>query len=377
MGALGSSARRAAKQAALAAAATALVGACATESSGPDMATGGEVGDFAATSEYLAAVADGTDGLTYRMSMDMTMNVEAAGGGFEISGTFMTGETDGDRSAMTIDFGEVFRDMAGQLPAGEGMPEGFLDADLSMEMVTDGTTGYLRAPFFAAMADMMAEAGLAGDDLGPLAELARLGDEWGRLDLTEVSPSQVASTAGGQAMDPSAFLDIIARATDVQELGTETIDGVESRGLGATVTYGDMIEAQGMDVDDVREQMSAGAGAAADAMGDEEAAEIAADMFDAMFAMEMPVEVWVDGDDRVRRARLEMDMAEIVGAVAENAGDDLGDSGMSTVMVMNFTDYDDESIEIEIPAESEDITAAFLELQEGGGLDGGTGPLPG
>lgn len=344
-------------------------GGCADAAGGPDAAIGGEVGEFAATPEYLAGVADATDGLNYRMSMDMTMIVEAEGESLDMGGTLMTGEVEGERSTMTLDMGELFGDMAAQAPADEAMPEELLDGDLTMEMVTDGSTLYMRAPFFTTMGEMALDAGASRDDLGPLGDLAALGEQWGRIDLTEVSPSQVASAAGAQTSDPRAFLDVVTRGTDVHELGSETIDGVETRGLGATVTYGDMVEAQGMDADDVREQMSAGAGAS----GDDELAETFDGVLEAMFAMEMPVEVWVDDDDRVRRITLDMNMTEVLGAAAEEAGEDLGDGGMSMAMVMDFSDYGDESIEVEIPTDSVDITDEYLALIDGGGLGAGTG----
>jgi hypothetical protein len=332
--------------------AAALVGgACAKAADAPDAATGAEVGEFAATNEYLTGVADATDGLTYRVSMDMTMDMSAEGESFEMGGELATGEVDGERSSTTFDMAELFDDT--------GMTSAPLDGDLTMEMVTDGSTLYMRAPFFATMAQAALDEGATRADLGALADLAALGDEWGRIDMSEVSPSQVASAAGGQSSDPRVFLDMAAQGSDVRELGTETIDGVETRGLGATITYGDMIEAQGMDSDDLREQMSAGVG------GDEEAFDQA---IEGMFGMEMPVEVWVDGDDRVRRITLDMDMGEIVAGIAEQAGEDVADVGMTIAMVMDFTDYGDETIEIEIPADAVDITDEFLALQEQGGL---------
>jgi hypothetical protein len=342
--------------------AAALVGgACADAADPPDAATGAEVGEFAATSEYLAGVAEATDGLAYRMSMDMTMDISAEGESLEMGGEFATGEVDGDLSSTTLDMGELFDDA--------GMPSGLLEGDLTMEMVTDGSTGYMRAPFFATMAEAALDQGATRDELGPLADLAALGDRWGRIDLSEVSPSQVATAAGGQSSDPRVFLDMAAQGSDVRDLGTETIDGVETRGLGATITYGDMIEAQGMDADDLREQMAAGAG------GDEQFSEMFDQVIEGMFAMAMPVEVWVDGDDRVRRITLDLNMTELMAGIAEQSGEDIGDDGMSIKMVMDFTDYGDETIEIEIPADAVDITDEFLALQEQGGLGTAGSPV--
>ena len=348
---------------------TLVSGACAKAADGPDAAIDVEVGDFAATPEYLAGVADATDGLTYRMSMDMAMVVDAEGESFDVGGTLMTGEVDGERSTMTLDMGALLRDIAAQAPADEPLPEAFTEGDLTMEMVTDGSTLYMRAPYFATIADLLLETGASPDDLGPVGDLADLGDRWGRIDLAEMSPSQVAGAAGAQSSDPRAFLDVVTRGTDVHELGSETIEGVETRGLGATVTYGDMIEAQGMDADDVREQMTPGAATP----GGDEFDDVFDATLEAMFAMEMPVEVWVDGDDRVRRISLDMDMTEVLGVVAAEADEDPGDGALSMAMVMDFSDYGDASIEVEVPTDSVDITDDYLALIDGGGLDAGTG----
>ena len=354
----------------LAAAAVGAGPACATEAdlSGPDVEVVG-AGEFAATPAYLAAVADATDGLTYRISMDMTMRFAAEGESFQAGGTLATGEVDGDLSSMTVDLGALFDELADQIPPDEALPEGFLDGDLTMEMVTDGRTGYMRLPYFRTMAEVMLDAGASRSDLGPLADLAELGDTWGRIDLSEVSPSEVASAAGAQTFDPRAFLDVAALGTDVRELGTATIDSVEVRGLGATVTYGDMLEAQGVDADDRLDQMTSGAGVA----GDDEFSEAFEQAMDAVMAADMPIEVWVDGDDHVRRISLALNMTEVMAGVAAAGGEDIRDTGMSGDVVMDFTDYGDDSIQIEIPTDAVDITDEFLALMEGGGLDSGAG----
>jgi hypothetical protein len=348
-------------------AAVLLASACAQSADGPDVAVG-EVGEFAATTEYLADLAGATDGRSYRLSMDMSMTFSGEGEHIEMSGTIMTGETDGEWTSMTMDMGEILADMTDDV-GGEAVPDELLD-DLMIEMVTDEETLYMRAPYFAALADMAADAGASPSDVGPLADLADLGDEWGRIDLSAISTTEVASAAGTQASDPSVFLDIIARGTDVEELGTETIDGIEAHGLAATVTYADMIEAQGMDLDDMREQMTPGSGTSGD---DAEAFE---GFVERLLALEIPLEVWVDDDDLVRRIRLDLDMTSILRDTAVEAGDDIGDASMAMSMAMEFTDYGDASIEIEIPDDAVDITDAFLDLAESGGVQTGPSPTP-
>jgi hypothetical protein len=356
--------RRTARRAVATGAAGALliVAACAQEATAPDTATGtgAEIGEFAATSDYLSAVADETDGSTYRMAMDMTMRVGAEGESLEMGGPVMTGEADGDLSAMTLDLGELFRDAAAQAP--DPSLDGLLGGDLTMEMITDGETLYLRAPFFATIAQMALDTGATRGDLGPLADLAALGDEWGRVDLSEMSPSEIASTAGAQTADPKVFLDMLARGTDVRDLGTQTIDGDQVRGLAATVTYQDMIEAQDLDADDVRGQFGAAAGSPPDDVDVDE-------LLDALFALEMPIEVWVDDEDHVRRITMAMNMTPVL----ERFDDEMtGGADFSADFSIDFFDYGDESIDIEVPTAAVDVTDEFLELQEGGGVGGPT-----
>lgn len=335
-------------------------GACAQKADGPaavpDVVTDLDVGEFAATSEYLTGIAEATDGQTYRVAFDMTMRFSGEGESVEMGGPLMTGEVDGDMSAMTMDLGAMFDDLANQLPAGEAPPDELLGSDLTMEMVTDASTLYLRAPYFASLADM---AGGAANDLGPLGDLAELDDQWGRIDMSRVSPSQVASAAGSQSADPQAYLDIVAQGDDVQDLGTDAIDGAEVRGLGATITYGDMVSAQGLDPDDIRGQLPL-------PDGDEAFDDVA----DAMLAMEVPVEVWVDGDDHVRRISLAFDMGDLLAGI-ESVGPAPADLSMGFDMSMSFSDYGDESIEIEVPQASVDLTDTFVELSERGGGFGG------
>jgi hypothetical protein len=355
---------------ALAAAVVAAIaaGGCAEEASGPDVAIGDDtttdgdvganVGEFAATTDYLVSVADATEGQTYRIAVDMAMQMGGQGTSFDVDGRLMTGEVDGDRTSMTMDLGVLFDDMADQLPAGEAPADMFGD-DLTMDMVTDGTTMYLRAPFFAALAGTAGSAGASPGDLGPLTELAELGDGWGRVDMAQVSPSAVASAAGAQTVDPEVYLAIVSRGDDVRDLGADSIDGVEVRGLGATVTYEDMVAAQGMDIDDALGQVPADASGAVEALR----------------SMEMPIEVWVDGDDRLRRISFAFDMADMV-ADLDVAERPPADFAMAFDMTMTLSDYDDPSIDIEVPEASVDLTEAFLELSELEGVGGSPAGSP-
>jgi|RhiMethySRZTD1v2_1073278.scaffolds.fasta_scaffold01574_21 hypothetical protein len=324
----------------------------------PDGATGSGVGEFAATSDYLADVARGADGESYRVAVDMTMHGRAPGeADLDVGGQMMTGEVAGDVSSMVLDMRSMMEDMG----AGE-----VLASDLTVSMVTDGTTLYVQAPFFRAIADLAYSEGATADDLGPLAEIAGLGDdEWGSVDLTGLSMAEVAQTTGAQGVSTDVFLDMAASGSDVEDLGTQEIRGVETHGLGAVSTYEDMLTAQGITADEFDDQLGA-LGSAGGGPTDEEMSAV----LDVMLAMEVPLEVWVDADDHVRRVTLELDMRPVIESLAEIDPTAEGVE-MSMDMSMDMFDYG-EPIEIEVPTGATDVTDEFLELMEQGGV--GTGP---
>src|SRR4029453_5105950 len=233
---------------------------------------------FSATSEFLASAAAQSSAEPFRIEMDMA--ISAMGTDIDAD-NLMVGQTDGDRGSFTMDFSAMFEDAP-------GASEMFGDAEPTMDMVFDGTALYMRSAIFATMAD----AGITGEDLGPMAALADLGDQWGRVDLDalgeDVSLSDVASSTGAQAADPHAFLDMVTNATDPHELGSDTLRGDHVQGIGATITFGDMLDAEGPDAAPYPRPAgpSGGLGAAAS---------------QAVFDTEMPVEVWVDDDDHVRQ----------------------------------------------------------------------------
>jgi hypothetical protein len=288
---------------------------------------------FSATSEFLASAAAQSSAEPFRIEMDMA--VSAMGTDIDAD-NLVVGQTDGDRGSFTMDFSAMFEDAP-------GASEMFGDAEPTMDMVFDGTALYMRSAIFATMAD----AGITGEDLGPMAALADLGDQWGRVDLDalgeDVSLSDVASSTGAQAADPHAFLDMVTNATDPHELGSDTLRGDHVQGIGATITFGDMLEAEGQDAGSYLDTAgtSGGLGAAAS---------------QAVFDTEMPVEVWVDDDDHVRQVAVSMDMDQVMESL------DAPGASASFELTMDFFDYGDPTIAIEVPTESVDITDAYAEL---------------
>lgn len=337
-----------------------LVGAgagCASESENADLETADTI-EFAATPEYVGEVIDASEDTSYRYTMSMSM--QFGGDGFD--GEIATGAVDGEKMQMRMDMGAMLSQMSGELGEGsDELPPGMSLDDFVIEQVVDGEAVYMRAPFFGAMADEMEAGGGVSGGLGGGEELleafASLGDGWGRIDISEmgdVLPGDLQQSLGGQSASPDVFLDMLRSTGDVEELGTDEIDGVEVRGLAAEIDFQDMLEAQGMDSSDV------------EASPDDELTGM-------MEAFQMPVEVWIDGDDQIRRITFAFggdSFAEMAEEMADESGEELPPDEVSEMldfemgMTMDFTDYGDDSISIEAPAESTDITDEFLAVSD-------------
>lgn len=356
----GAAAPRAGRRAAwvVLAASAALPTSCAQEA-GHDLTTGPLT--FEASSDFLADVAERSGTEAYRVEMSMAMEGAFDGDRLDFDVPLVTGEVDGTSSSMVMDLGALFEELAATDPAaGDAMMDALGDADLTIEMVIDGEALYMRVPFFTAIAEVARAEGATDADLGPLADLAELGDSWGRIDVSAlggVSMGDIADTAGAQAADPRAVLDLVAGADDPRELGSDVIRGVEVEGLAATVDLADAIESQGRDVDEFVEQQVGG--------------DLDDDQVEALVGMEVPIEVWVDADGFVRRTSYEMDLTRLMEAALDEPAPE--GTTMTIGITLDMFDYGDGSIDIEVPTESVDITDEFRDLAEFGATQGGPG----
>lgn len=317
---------------------------------GSDVVTG-EV-DFAATGRFLAEASRRSSTEPHRIEMSMSMVGVAAGPDLDVEFPLASGEVDGAASEIHMDM----RPMTEELAAADGAPSGIPDGvDMSMDMVTDGgPIIYMRAPLFATIA----EQAPPGADLGPVADLIELDDRWGRIDTAALGGTSLAEaqqavgTPGGA--DPRVLLDLVAGADDVEELGQDEVDGDPVNGLAAEVTITELLEAQGQDPESYFDQMTGSFGGQA---SDEDVAAAAEEIYQTP----LPLEVWVDGAGYVRRIAYEMDLAEIARA---QGGGPSGLEEFTAGYVLELTDYGDESIEVELPAEDEtiDVTDTYRAL---------------
>jgi hypothetical protein len=324
-----------------------LVGESAREDD--DVVTG-EV-SFAATGRFLAEASQRSSAEPHRLELSMTMVGVAAGPDLDVEFPLATGEVDGAASAFHMDLRPMTEELAAADGAAAGIPD---DVDMTMDIVSDGgPVMYMRTPLFATIA---AEAP-PEVDLGPITDLMEIDDRWGRLDTSAIDGASMAEvqqavgTPGGA--DPRVLLDLVAGADDVQELGQDEVDGDGVNGLAAEVTITELLEAQGQDPESYFDQMTGSFGGRTSDDVTAAAQEI--------YETPIPLEVWVDGAGYVRRIAYEMDLAAI--ARAQGGGPQQLEE-LTAGYIVELTDYGDESIEVELPAEEEtiDITGAYRAL---------------
>ena len=328
--------------------------ACAQKADLADV-TAGDVG-FEATPEFMSAAAERSTGAPYRIEMTLAMDVDFGGQSFDLDAPMMSGEQDGELSHMLMDLAPVMEKLGQLAPPGEAIPPEVSEADLTMEIVADRQVMYLRAPMYEALADMPG----AGEQPGPMGDLAALGDRWGRVDLTELGDvlplNDVASAAGGQAADPRALLELVADADDVDELGDAEVRDVPVHGLAAQVTMRKLLEASGLSAEEFSRSMGTSLPAGADAI------------LDSLLDAHTSIEAWVDDDGYVRRVGYEFDLlAMLAGVMPDRDLEGDAPSGFTYGLTTDFFDYGDDSITIEFPDPDEavDVTDSFLELYAG------------
>lgn len=180
------------------------------------------------------------------------------------------------------------------------MPEGF-----GMEMIVDGSVMYMR--------------------LDAVDEPGAFPTEWVSVDLSASVPGFDELTAFGNGQnDPSNAFGYLQGAEDAEDLGSETIRGVETTHYEVTVDVADAVDEVPADL---RDEM-----------------RLALKQFRRGFGTTtMPFEVWVDGDGLVRRMVFRM----------ESDGGAAG-KPFSMEMTMDVTDYGHD-FELELPPAS-DVT---------------------
>jgi hypothetical protein len=315
---------------------------------GGGSSTGGGA-NFQATTEFLKESATRTEDASRRIEMRVALGDSVP----EDTPPMMQGEVDGDQFHYTMDLGPVM-DMSASMVGGGVDAEDILgDLDLTMEMIGTGDTWYIRAPMFADLSELAGGAGVPGFE-----ELSALGDGWGSIDvasLGDVLPGDLSSSVLGQGgVDPTALIDMVTNAENVEDLGTDTIRDVEVHGLRAEVTMADMLEASGQDPDALAQVGGVGSDAE--------------DMMQTLIDTPTSVEVWIDGDGYLARMTYGLSFDEIFDAMGVNT-DDAAGSELPSLDSLDFAysldmfDYG-ETFAFDPPADATDVTDAFAEIYQ-------------
>jgi hypothetical protein len=273
----------------------------------------------------LAAAADRTEAVG-SARFEMVMSFSGEGEHFELP--MFRGEEAGGRSHMVMDLAA----MADAL----GEPSPFPTDDVAMEMYTDGGVLYLRAPMFSAIDD------LGGEVPAALAPLFELGDRWGVADLaaTGATPEEIAGLTGSSGLDMASGLALLRTAADdLEESGTGEVRGTPVTEFEGSITFGDMLEADGGELSMLEGMFPA------DVAGIDPA-----EILDAMSSIALDFEVAVDDDGLVRRVAFSFDESffEAMGEGLDlPAGGDVPDIEME--MAIELFDLDDPSITVELP----------------------------
>lgn len=157
------------------------------------------------------------------------------------------------------------------------------------------------------------------------------GKSWMKMDLSalgEDNPLNLDELGAGQTtQNPAAESGFLAGAEDVEKVGTETIDGVETTHYKGTVSLDDLRKGNEGESKALREQR-----------------EKSIEQYEKMGVETLDMDMWIDGEDRTKQFRMQ----------GEADGGPLD-------MTITFLDYN-QPVEIEAPP-AED-TFDFAEMME-------------
>lgn len=280
------------------------VAGCGVSQDGSDYAIALEAGRFDGPSgaAYLGEVAEATGDLTtQKMSMEMVIEGVPMMGDLALTseGQF---DNENERGRLSMDMSAMFDSMG----AGSGLPAG----SGVIEMVIDGDVAYMKSPL--------------------LSELGGSDKPWLRVDSLDLAEG--GAMTGGAQSNPQAFLEFLRSAGSVDELGTETIRGVETTHLGAELALEDFVaqapEAERAELEETLESLGT----------------------EGLAFPAIPAEVWVDGEGYVRKFEMTFDFADL-GESTDEAGS-MGMDEMSMTIAVEFYDFD-QPVDITIPDPSE------------------------
>lgn len=234
-------------------------------------------------------------------SARMTMEMVMTGGQQDVTVT-ADGAVDfaGQRSTMTMSMGQEAAD------AGFG----------NIRLIIEGTTIYMEMP--------------NAEELG-------LPTAWVKMDAEDMTGMQGMGELQQMSNDPTKSMALLHGVSDdVTEVGTEDVRGAPTTHYRATI-----------DLENARDEVP------------EDARAFLQQQIDVLGASTMPIEVWIDDAGRVRRQRVDLDMAKMAQATP----------GAPTNLTMTFEVFDFGAPVDAEPPPADEVTD-FAELQKGAGAGG-------
>ncbi len=261
--------------------------------------------------EPVAAATARTD--TARFEMELSMEIPGFDQAFSFTATGASDEKSG-KGVFTMDMGsfaELMGGLAGSM--GGNVPSGFGDPEKwKLEMRLDGTVAYMRMPL--------------------LADKLPGGKEWVRLDLEKAASlqgldlEQLEGFAKGS--DPRQMLDFLRSvSSEVTRIGTEEVRGVETTHYFAVVDFrkalADLARTSGEQ--SLFTQFGGFTGA----------------------LQNLPVDVWVDADNLVRRMNMDLSFAVP------------GQGEAKASVAMELFDYG-QPVSVDVPSASDTVDVSSL-----------------
>lgn len=227
----------------------------------------------------------------------------------------MTVDTEGGEQALSltgdgaIDFEGKRGTLTMKMSGMPGAPGG-----LTMETRYDGTVFYMKLP----------EEMTGG----------QLPTEWVKFDLTETEGMAGFDQLQQMGGDPTQGLEVLRGVSgEVEEVGTEDVRGTSTTHYRATVDLDKAV-----------------------AEAPERARNSVRQLIEQLGTSEMPVEVWIDEEGRLRRQRQRLDLSQATGAAPAQGG-----------TVTTTVEYFDFGIDVDVQPPPADQVTDLQELQGAGG----------
>lgn len=268
-----------------------------SESTATEAATTEPPEEEAASGNVLAAAVDSSVDASSRFQL--TSTVDTPQGEITTTGEGVSAADGSSRITLTVD------GAGAQVPGQEG--------PLEIETIFVDSVIYQRIPGFGAQ-------------LGTDAE-------WFSIDAEAQIPGIGQLIEQAESADPTEGLQVLQQVAEVEEVGSEEVNGVATTRYAATARLGDLIEASGLDVD----QMGLDSG------------ELDVDQ-------QIPMDVWVDDDGRVRRLVQEFEL-----------------QGASVSTTLDFLEYGIDADITPPPAEDTADLAELIEQAQQGAAGEGAG----